>query len=66
MQIHKTTLGAEFTMNWIHFENTEEAINKLKKKITIFAIEQVEREHFSAGFKIAKRKENLPLYWEMK
>jgi len=54
-EIHKTALGAEFTMNWIHFENTEEAINKLKKEnYTIFAIEQVERSISLPDLKLPK------------
>ena len=54
-EIHKTALGAEFTMSWTHFENTEEAINKLKKEnYTIFAIEQVERSISLPDLKLPK------------
>ncbi len=54
-EIHKTALGAEFTMNWTHFENTEEAINQLKKEdYTIFAVEQVERSISLPDLKLPK------------
>ncbi len=41
--IHKTALGATETVDWIHFENTVDAIRQLKEKnYTIFAVEQTE------------------------
>lgn len=40
--IHKTALGAENSVNWIYYENTVDAINKLRQEgYTICAIEQV-------------------------
>ena len=43
--------------SWTHFENTEEAINKLKKEnYTIFAIEQVERSISLPDLKLPKGK----------
>jgi len=39
--IHKTALGAEDSVNWTYFKNTDEAISNLKKdKYTICALEQ--------------------------
>ena len=41
-EIHKTALGAEQTVDWRYFEQTEEAVNSLKKDgFTVFAVEQV-------------------------
>ena len=41
-EIHKTALGAEDTVEWSYYENTEDAIEKLKKEdFKIIAIEQV-------------------------
>ena len=41
-EIHKTALGAEETVEWKYFKNTEDAINELKQHgYTICAIEQV-------------------------
>ena len=41
-EIHKTALGAEETVEWKYFKNTEDAINQLKKQgYIICAIEQV-------------------------
>ena len=62
-EIHKTALGAEFTMSWTHFENTEEAINKLQKEnYTIFAIEQVENAVFLQNFEIDKTKKHALVF----
>src|ERR1035437_1718390 len=42
-EIHKTALGAEFTVEWKHFEDTHEALAELNAKgYTVFAIEQAE------------------------
>ncbi len=41
--IHKTALGATETVDWIHFENTKEAVIELKKRsYKVYAVEQVE------------------------
>lgn len=41
--IHKTALGAEYSIEWIYVESTIEAINLLKKdNFSIWAVEQVE------------------------
>ncbi len=40
-EIHKTALGAEQTVDWRYFEQTEEAVNSLKKDgFTVLAVEQ--------------------------
>ena len=41
--IHKTALGAEDTVNWQYYKNTEDCISELKENgFKIFSIEQVE------------------------
>lgn len=41
--IHKTALGAEDSVDWVYFDNTMDAIDKLKKEdYKIYAIEQAE------------------------
>ena len=40
-EIHKTALGAEYTVDWIHFKHTEDCIKELHSVgYTILAIEQ--------------------------
>lgn len=42
-EMHKTALGAEYTVDWKYFKNTEDAVNKLHTMgYTVFAIEQCE------------------------
>ena len=42
-EMHKTALGAEYTVNWKYFKDTEEAVNELHTMgYTVFAIEQCE------------------------
>ncbi|MGL4293996.1 MAG: RNA methyltransferase [Bacteroidales bacterium] len=41
-EIHKTALGAEDSVDWIYFEDTHNAVDKLKTDgYTVFAVEQV-------------------------
>lgn len=41
IEIHKTALGAEETVNWTYYKDTQEAVDNLKKQgYTICAIEQ--------------------------
>lgn len=43
-EIHKTALGAENSVDWLYFEDTRDAVRKLKKEgYTLCAIEQAER-----------------------
>lgn len=40
-EMHKTALGAEFTVDWNYVENTVEAVDNLRKAgYTVFSIEQ--------------------------
>ena len=42
-EIHKSSLGAEFTVAWEHYPSTTEAVAQLKEQgYTVLAIEQVE------------------------
>lgn len=42
-EIHKSSLGAEFTVAWEHYQSTTEAVTALKEQgYTTLAIEQVE------------------------
>jgi len=42
-EIHKSALGAEDSVEWEYFENTEEAVTKLKEQgYTIISVEQTE------------------------
>ena len=42
-EIHKTALGAEFTVDWKHFENVVDAVEDLHKEgYKVYAIEQCE------------------------
>lgn len=42
-EMHKTALGAEFTVDWTYVENTVEAVENLKKEgYTVYSIEQCE------------------------
>ena len=42
-EIHKSSLGAEFTVAWEHYQSTTEAVAQLKEQgYTALAIEQVE------------------------
>lgn len=40
-EIHKSALGAEFSVDWVHYDDTIEAISDLKREgYTVIAIEQ--------------------------
>ena len=42
-EIHKTALGAENSVFWNYFEDTQDAVSELKKQgYTVFAVEQAE------------------------
>jgi len=42
-ELHKTALGAEYTMDWKYFKNTLDAVNKLKSEgYIVYSIEQAE------------------------
>jgi len=49
--IHKTALDAEKSVPWEYFEETEEAVNKLKEQgYRVFAVEQVENSILLPNF----------------
>ncbi len=55
-EIHKSALGAEFSVKWRYFETTIDAINELKSDNTkIVAVEQAEN---STDLREFKREEN--------
>ncbi len=42
-ELHKTALGAEFTVDWKYFKNTLDAVDKLKSEgYIVYSIEQAE------------------------
>ncbi len=42
-EIHKSALGAELTVKWQQYQNTQDAVNELKdNNYTIIAVEQIE------------------------
>jgi tRNA G18 (ribose-2'-O)-methylase SpoU len=42
-ELHKTALGAEYTVDWEYFNNTLDAVNKLKSEgYIVYSIEQAE------------------------
>ena len=43
-EMHKTALGAEFTVDWKYVNNTVEAVDNLKNEgYTVYSVEQAER-----------------------
>lgn len=45
-EIHKTALGAEDSVDWEYFENTMQAVERLRSEgYTLLAVEQVESSH---------------------
>lgn len=43
-ELHKTALGAEFTVNWKYFEHATEAVEELKTAgYMVYSVEQTER-----------------------
>ncbi len=56
-EIHKTALGATESVDWSYWENTEEAIHKLRADgFIIVSVEQVENSISLPDFKIEKDK----------
>ncbi len=50
-EIHKTALGAEFTINWKYYKDTTGAVEDLKKdSYEVYAIEQVENSNMLNDF----------------
>lgn len=56
-EIHKTALGAEDTVAWKYFRNTEDAVAELKENnVEVLAIEQVEGSTMLQDFRPQKGK----------
>lgn len=56
-EMHKTALGAEFSVDWKYFEHTTDAIKELKDKgFTICSIEQAENSTMLPDLSIEKEK----------
>ena len=54
-EIHKSALGAEFSVDWEYISNTIDIVQKLKNEgYTIVAIEQVDHSISLENFKITK------------
>lgn len=56
-EIHKTALGAEFTINWKYYKDATEAVEDLKKDgYAVYAIEQVENSMMLNDFSTVDNK----------
>jgi tRNA G18 (ribose-2'-O)-methylase SpoU len=56
-EIHKTALGAENTVDWKYFEDTNQALSELKSNsYTVFAIEQAVGSTMLPNLKLEKSK----------
>ena len=54
-EIQKTALGATDSVNWKHFENTQQALDELKAEgYQVIAIEQTEKTSLLQDFPISK------------
>ncbi|HQN23571.1 MAG TPA: RNA methyltransferase [Bacteroidales bacterium] len=54
-EIHKSALGAEFSMKWEHFESTAEAVRRLKEEgYVIVSVEQTEHSTLLQDFRPAE------------
>jgi len=55
--IHKTALGAEDSVDWLYFKDTEDAIHDLKQKgYSVSAIEQVENSIMLEDIQLTQEK----------
>ena len=55
--VHKTALGAVDTVDWMQFDNIEDAINQLKENdFAVYAIEQAEKSISLEQFKLPVNK----------
>lgn len=62
VEIHKTALGAEDSVNWVYYERTQDAVEHLKAEgYEVWAVEQVEGSIMLQDFQPDKAK-NMPLY----
>lgn len=66
-EIHKTALGAEYTVDWKYFENTLDAVAELKQSgYHVAAIEQAENSRMLDNLDIPKGKYAIVLGNEVK
>lgn len=56
-EIHKTALGAEYSVEWKYFEDTVNAVESLREKgYTVYAIEQVENSTMLGDLQLDSQK----------
>ena len=57
VEIHKTALGAEDSVNWVYYERTQDAVEHLKAEgYEVWAVEQVEGSIMLQDFQPDKAK----------
>lgn len=57
VEIHKTALGAEDSVNWVYYERTQDAVEHLKAEgYEVWAVEQVEGSIMLQDFRPDKEK----------
>ena len=57
MEIHKTALGAEDSVDWVYYERTQDAVEHLKAEgYEVWAVEQVEGSVMLQDFRPDKAK----------
>ena len=57
VEIHKTALGAEDSVNWVYYERTQDAVEHLKAEgYEVWAVEQVEGSIILQDFQPDKAK----------
>ncbi len=55
-EIHKSALGAEFSVEWEHYQNTEDVVIKLKEQgYNILSIEQTENSIPLSSFQVSPK-----------
>lgn len=56
-EMHKTALGAEFTVNWKYVNNTVEAVDNLKREgYVVYAVEQAEESIMLNNIELDRQK----------
>ena len=63
VEIHKTALGAEDTVSWKYFKETQQAVDELKQKeYVLFSIEQVENSTKLQNMELDKNKKYAVIF----
>jgi len=63
VEIHKTALGAEYTVSWKYFKETQQAVNELQQKeYVLFSIEQVEKSTKLQNMKLDNHKKYAVIF----